>query len=328
MTAGGDLTRLLDSEVSSYLETARIYNGTSPLSIFKCALECANEGGEMIRKAIHSRGPNGPKSIHTKVSAADLVTETDIAVEQAIRSRINGTFPDHLFVGEEGTNGTPVTVEEREGKLVWIVDPIDGTTNFVHGFSVVAVSIAVAYGDELIMGVVYNPLMNELWFAWKGCGAFMRHFNGVVSPIHTAHTQVIDNALISTGFCVSRFRKETKTALQEQKQLLEILENNIRVLMTRSRDIRRIGSAACDLCYVAMGRTDAFFEFGVKEWDIAAGLVILHEAGGVSSTVGGKQPYCIRGQNILVASTEALRVNLSGLLMDKNAVDLIEVIEK
>lgn len=328
MPASGELADFLNSDISSYISAANSQCGTSPIDILRCALQCADEGGEMIRKAISSRGSHGPNSVLTKVSAADLVTETDIAVEQAIRTRISRTFPEHLFVGEEGTNGTPVGVAEREGKLVWIVDPIDGTTNFVHGFPVVTVSVAVAFGDELILGVVYNPLMNELWFAWKGCGAFMRQANGSINRIHTAHTQVVDNALISTGFCVSRFRKETKTAVREQDQLREILEHNTRVLMTRSRDIRRIGSAACDICYVAMGRTDAFFEFGVKEWDIAGGLVVLHEAGGVSSTVGGKQPYSIRGQNLLVASTEALRQNLAGLLIDTNAVELIEIIEK
>ncbi len=122
------------------------------------------------------------------------------------------------------------------------------------------------------------------------------------------------------------FRRKTK-AVDEQQQALALIEGNTRVLMTRSRDIRRIGGAACDLCYVAMGRTDAFFEFGIKEWDIAAGLIIVIEAGGTASTVGGIQPVPLRGRNVLVASTESLRTQLTSLLSDKDINKLLDAIE-
>lgn len=137
----------------------------------------------MIRSAIERRGSSASGLADTKVSAADLVTETDVAIENAIRSRIASTFPEHIIVGEEGT-GDFVGESDRKGRFVWIIDPIDGTTNFVHAFPVVAVSIGVAFGDELVMGVVYNPLTDELWFAWKGCGAFFRRSSGTVSRIH------------------------------------------------------------------------------------------------------------------------------------------------
>ena len=314
------------ANLAGFIQSAKGIDGLAPVDALVCALKCAHEGGEMIRNAIRNRDKVGKSDPNTKCSDADLVTETDVAIEKAIRAHIKATFPNHLFVGEEGT-GAAVPEPERRGKYIWIVDPIDGTTNFVHGFPVVTVSIAVAYGDDCQLGVVYNPLMNELWFAWKGCGAFMKQTSGQVLKISTSGCQSISKALISTGFGVTVFRRSTP-AVAEQAALRDIVEHNTRILMTESRDIRRIGSAACDMCFVAMGRTDCYFEFGIKEWDIAAGLVILHEAGGASSTVGGLRPYSIRGRNVLVASTEKLRQELCSKLIDKNAVALIEAIEK
>lgn len=280
----------------------------------------------MIRAALARRGERGSASHDTKISDADLVTETDVAVETMVRCRIATVFPDHLFVGEEGT-GEPLNGCDRTGKFVWIVDPIDGTTNFVSTFPVVAVSIGFAYGDETIFGVVYNPMTDELWFAWKGCGAWMKKSNGEVVKIRTSGCETISSALISTGFAIPYFRRKTAN-VEAQKKLRSIIEQNTWTLMNSCRDIRRIGSAACDICYVAMGRTDTFYEFGIKEWDVAAALVILHEAGGDSSTVGGVKPYSIRGRNILAAASQKLRIALNQALVDKDVVQIIEEIEQ
>ena len=280
----------------------------------------------MIRDAILNRKCRGSAFADTKISDADLVTETDVAVEKSIRLAISSDFPSHLFVGEEGT-GRPISLSERSGKYIWIVDPIDGTTNFVHTFPVIAVSIGFAFEDELLMGVVYNPMTEELWFAWKGCGAWMKHPGGQIDRIYTSDCKTLSSALVSTGFGVPLFRRKT-TSVDAQRRLRSIIEHNTWTLMNGSRDLRRIGSAACDICYVAMGRTDSFFEFGIKEWDIAAGLVILQEAGGVSSTVGGVRPYSIRGRNILVAASEELRIELSKVLIDDDIVRIIQDIEK
>ena len=310
----------------SYSEKAAAIDQISPVKALECALQCANEAGQMVRDSLAARTSGHVSSLSTKSSVADLVTETDIAVEKAIRSRISGTFPTHLFVGEEGTS-EPVSVAERAGNFVWIIDPIDGTTNFVHSFPVVTVSIALAYQDESIMGVVYNPMTDELWFAWKGCGSVMKRSSGEMIKIRTSGCEELGSALVSTGFAVPLLRRKT-VAVKEQESVRSIVEGNMRVLMTQSRDLRRIGSAACDICYVAMGRTDSYFEFGIREWDIAAGLVILHEAGGDSSTVGGVKPYSIRGRNLLVASSEKLRKQLNGVLTDTNIVPLIEAVER
>ena len=280
----------------------------------------------MIRHALDSRKTSASTNAESKVSAADLVTETDMAVEKAIRARIASTFPGHLIVGEEGT-GEAVPESMRDGHYVWIVDPIDGTTNFVHAFPVVAVSIGVAFGDELILGVVYNPMTDELWFAWKGCGAFYRGPSGTVISITTSGCLDVGSAIASTGFAVPLFRRNTSNKAALDK-LRRVVEHNTHVLMTRTRDIRRIGSAACDICYVSMGRTDVYFEFGIKEWDIGAGLVILHEAGGASSTIGGIKSYSIRGRNILVASSEQLRAQMCSLLTDQDIIEIVQDIEK
>ena len=317
---------LLTADLSSFLQNAVNSDQINPNAVLACALCCAFEGGVMIRSALEARVSQTPVSLNTKSSAADLVTETDVAVEKAIRSRIASSFPEHLFVGEEGTS-EPLNGADRSGSFVWIVDPIDGTTNFVHTFPIVTVSIGFAYGDETTMGVVYNPMTDELWFAWKGCGAFMKTVNGDVVQIRTSDCQSIDTALISTGFAVSLFRRKTAN-VAAQAALRSIIERNTWELMSKSRDIRRIGGAACDICYVAMGRTDSFFEFGIREWDIAAGLVILHEAGGESSTVGGLRPFSIRGRNVLTAASENLRRELSSVLIDTDVVSIIESIEK
>lgn len=297
-------------------------------SVLKCALDCAHQGGEMICSALSNRKISKSGAHDTKMSAADLLTETDIAVETFIRSKILSTFPSHLFVGEEGTGGGgPLEDRDRDGRFVWIVDPIDGTTNFVHCFPVVAVSIGLAYGDELIMGVVFNPVTAELWFSWKGCGAWMKQNDGEVVQISTSGCERRGCALVSTGFGVTLFRRETGK-IEAQQKLRTLIEHNTWTVSTSCRDLRRIGSAACDICFVAMGRTDVFYEFGIREWDIAASLVILHESGGTSSTVGGVKQYSIRGRNVLVAASESLREELTALLWDRDVVNIIEEIEK
>ena len=245
------------SSLEKYLSQPKRAEPSIALEILRTALLCAHEGGVMIREAIKNRPSSASGAADTKVSAADLVTETDIAVEKCIRNRIERSFPDHLFVGEESSADT-VTNGQRTGRYVWIVDPIDGTTNFVHAFPVVAVSIAVAFGEEAVLGVVYNPLSEELWFAWKGCGAFMKKRDGSVVPINTSRCEEVGSGIISTGFGIPLLRRKTTQRLAQDK-LLAIIEHNTRILMTRSRDIRRVGSAACDLCLVAMGLTDCYF---------------------------------------------------------------------
>lgn len=309
-----------------FLAGALTPEGIDSQKVFDTAVLCASEAGKVILKALKLREQPEQRNHASKISDADLVTETDVSVEKLIRSIIVERFPSHLFIGEEGVSGV-VDCRERNGKFVWIVDPIDGTTNFVHSFPVVAVSIGFAYGDETLMGVVYNPMSQEAWFGWRNCGSYFIKPSGEVSRMKTSGCTSLGSALISTGFAVPLFRRITSHK-HAQERLLNIVESNTRVLMSKSRDIRRIGSAACDLCFVAMGRTDAFFEFGIKEWDVAAALLILEEAGGDVSTVGGLQPCSIRGRNIMGCSTAELRKEMASVLIDTDVVRIIEEIEQ
>lgn len=327
MTKFIDLLQFSKSNLDQYLINPHIPNSCiSCKDIFVCALECAYESEIIIQSALSKRETKefGHSDVSsTKCSEADLVTETDVAVEELIKSKIFEKFPDHLFIGEESN----IINHDRKGKYLWIIDPIDGTTNFVHNFPIFAISIGFAYEDENIFGLVYNPSTKELWFAWKDCGAYMKQSDGSIIQIKASACEKLGSAIISTGFCIPLLRRITN-ANNERNELFELVQHNIKELMLRCRDIRRIGSAACDLCYVAMGRTDCFFELGIKEWDIAAGLVILHEANGVSSTVGGIQPYSTQGRNLIVTSTEALRLELVSILVDKDINRIIDAIEK
>lgn len=330
------------NDLDKYLINAYKNNIISCRDVLKRALMCAYEGGKLIKTSIEQRenksnkniGCNGNTTTDTadtifhqiKSSDVDLVTETDIEVEKLIKSKILSLFPDHLFIGEEDDIKS-IDSLQRKDKFIWIIDPIDGTTNFIHTFPIVTISIGFAYENENIFGLVYNPIQNELWFAWKNCGAYMKNMDGNITSIHTSSCMNVNSALISTGFGMYMLRSNNNKAQSEINELLNLIEYNNRKLMLNCRDIRRIGSAACDLCYVAMGRTDAYYEFGIREWDIAAGLVILHEAGGTSSTVSGNTSYSLQDRNILVACNITLRLSLNTMLIDNDINRIIDAIE-
>lgn len=330
------------NDLDKYLINAYKNNIISCRDVLKCALMCAYEGGKLIKTSIEQRENKNNKNIacngntttdtadtifhQIKSSDVDLVTETDIEVEKLIKSKILSLFPDHLFIGEEDDIKS-IDSLQRKDKFIWIIDPIDGTTNFIHTFPIVTISIGFAYENENIFGLVYNPIQNELWFAWKNCGAYMKNMDGNITSIHTSSCMNVNSALISTGFGMYMLRSNNNKAQSEINELLNLIEYNNRKLMLNCRDIRRIGSAACDLCYVAMGRTDAYYEFGIREWDIAAGLVILHEAGGTSSTVSGNTSYSLQDRNILVACNITLRLSLNTMLIDNDINRIIDAIE-
>lgn len=194
---------------------------------------------------------------------ADLVTEVDLAAEKEIIAILSGAFPDHRTVGEEsGAN-------QGESDYLWWIDPIDGTTNFVHGYPFYSVSVALECRGEIIVGVVYDPTRNELFQAIKGRGASL---NG--TPITVSMMDTLNNSLLATGFPYNR---------DERQEALDIAAR----LLKRVQGIRRDGSAALDLAYVAAGRLDGFWEFGLKPWDTAAGRLLVEEAGGKISDFRG-----------------------------------------
>ncbi len=214
------------------------------------AVEAAEAAGEVLRE-----GFGGERSVRYK-GEVDIVTEMDERAERIISEILKGAFPDYGILAEEGG------MLAGEGDYRWIIDPLDGTTNYAHGLPIFAVSIALERAGEVACGVVYDPMRQELYAAERGAGASL---NG--QPIQVSDTDELVRALIVTGFPYDR--DEVPAAVE--------LFGRFTVL---TRSIRRLGAAALDLCYAASGRLDGYYERGVWAWDIAAGSLILEEAGG------------------------------------------------
>jgi myo-inositol-1(or 4)-monophosphatase len=203
--------------------------------------------------------------IHTKSAAIDLVTEVDHECEALIVNGLRAERGDDAILAEEGRG------DDREGaRWRWIIDPLDGTTNYAHGYPRFCVSIGVEYDGERTLGVVYDPLLDEMYCAVRGGGATR---NG--KPIRVSAETDMGNAVVSTGFAYDvRISSEDNT-------------NHFIAFVKRSRAVRRDGSAALDLCYVASGRFDGYWELKLHPWDVAAGLLMVEEAGGRVSDLSG-----------------------------------------
>ena len=192
----------------------------------------------------------------------DLVTEVDRAVEELISSRVRATFPDHRFLGEEGSGGAPETAGDADAPYRWIVDPLDGTTNYAHGLPHFAVSIGIEHEGVPLVGVVYDPIRDELFAAARGQGATR---NG--APLRVSSTDALVQSLLTTGFSYDLSEREAQAQVWH-------------ALLPRVQAIRQTGSAALNLCYVAAGRLDGYWERSVSPWDVAGGALIVAEAGG------------------------------------------------
>jgi len=219
----------------------------------------------------------------------DLVTNADKEAQNIIVTEIEERFPGHTIVAEEGG-----LQKVRDGQYTWYIDPLDGTVNFVHGIPIFCVSIAVYKSGEPFIGVCYNPVTEELFYAQTGKGAYLKE-----KRIRVSETDRLIDALVVTGFPYSTDEPETLVA-RFSRVLLNV------------QGIRRLGSAALDLCYVAGGKFDAFWETGLHPWDIAAGVVILLEAGGKISSLNGT-PFHLDGKDIL-ASNKRIHDELSELM--------------
>lgn len=203
-----------------------------------------------------------------KKGAIDLVTEIDLRVEREFRAMIADRFPDHAVLGEEGDGSGYDTASPSRYR--WIIDPIDGTTNYAHGLAIFCVSIALEVDGRTELGVIFDPMAGELFTAERGAGA---RLNG--EPIRVTSCADIGDALLCTGFPYS--------VREKPGHLIAGFAEFMRV----SQAVRRLGSAALDLCYVAAGRFDGFYEESLKAWDVAAGALIVEEAGGrVTGTFG------------------------------------------
>ncbi len=214
-----------------------------------------------------------------KKGRIDLVTDTDLAVEAYLKKALADLMPNADFLAEESASSL-----EIGGNKTWIIDPLDGTTNFAHHIPMVAVSIALWEKNSPLLGVIHLPILNETFCAAQGQGA---HLNG--QRIQTTSNVEMENALVATGFPYSIDR-----------DVDEVLAPLRRILVA-ARGVRRPGSAATDLAYLACGRYDAFYELGLKPWDTAAGLVLVQEAGGRVTRFDGS-PYAPGDRDILATN--------------------------
>ncbi len=229
----------------------------------------------------------------------DLVTEADRRSEAAIVAHLSSHFPQHVIVAEEGTGHEHLKPGAKPARYRWYVDPLDGTTNFAHGYPCFAVSIGLVGTspdspsapppdstgglDDLLIGVVFNPVNGELFTAEKGAGAYLNQRRIQVSQVERLAT-----SLLATGFPSHKRTQNPNIQYYWQFTL-------------RSHGVRRDGSAALDLCGVACGRFDGFWEFGLKPWDCAAGTLLIREAGGLVTDLAGR-PYRLGGPDLLASN--------------------------
>jgi myo-inositol-1(or 4)-monophosphatase len=251
------------------------------LSVF--AQDIAQDAGAILRK----RQSEGFEI--AKKGRVNLVTEADLEAEKLIIHRITECYPDHGILAEE--SGLQA---EKSRDIRWIVDPLDGTTNYAHGYPFFCVSIGVAMGEEVVVGVVFDPVAREMFSAIRGQGAFL---NG--KSISVSRQDSMEDSLLVTGFSYE------EDEIQENLKLFNRM-------MTKSRSVRRDGSAALDLCYVACGRYEGFWELSLHPWDVAAGGLIVEEAGGQVSRFDAS-PATIYDREIL-ATNGLIHRRLSVLL--------------
>ncbi|WP_320169776.1 inositol monophosphatase family protein [Maridesulfovibrio sp.] len=259
-------------------------------NLLEKAVKAVLEAGEIIRE--NSRKP---RQIRHK-GRIDLVTETDLAVEGFLKAELSEILPNSTFLAEESSGNAPLSAQ------TWIIDPVDGTTNFAHGLPFVATSVALWENGQVVLGIVNLPLLGEIFTAIRGEGAFM---NG--NPIHVSECENLEDSLIATGF---------PYAIEEH---VDFIGAALRRVLLATQGVRRPGAAALDLAYLACGRYDGYYESSLKPWDMAAGWLLVEEAGGRISRYDGGG-FDLFAPDILAAGP-GLHEKLSVLL--KSAADSI-----
>ncbi len=251
------------------------------------AVKAARRAGALINRA----ALEGGLEVRAK-NRNDFVTRVDQAAEQAIIDVIRRAYPDHGFLAEESGASAGARPEFQ-----WVIDPLDGTTNYIHGFPQYCVSIALEQKGVLTQAVVYDPAKNELFTASRGRGAFLDDRRMRVSKC----AQLAD-ALVGTGFPFKELDR------------IDLYLRQLRTLMGAASGVRRAGAAALDLAYVAAGRLDAFWETGLSRWDMAAGALLIQEAGGLVSDLDGKTEFLERGE--IAAAAPKVLPQLLAVLRD------------
>jgi myo-inositol-1(or 4)-monophosphatase len=224
---------------------------------------------EVVKKAaafVRERHENRKALVIEEKGRQNFVTEVDLKAEKILVKGLSKVLPEAGFIAEEGTSSL------RGETFNWVIDPIDGTTNFIHGVFPFAISVGLSREDEVVAGIIYEFGLDEYFYAWKGGGAWL---NG--QAIQVSQIASVGQSLIATGFPYTDF-----TYLKEFMQ-------SMHHFMKHSNGLRRLGSAATDIAYVACGRYDGFYEYGLNPWDIAAGIVLVQEAGGEVSDFKGQE---------------------------------------
>lgn len=250
-------------------------------------LEAVRASGAII--AEHN---NKARNIRYK-GRIDLVTETDLAVEEFLKERLSKIYPEAAFMAEESYEGC---MTPDGGAPVWIIDPVDGTTNFAHKIPFVGTSVALWSGGRSVLGVVNAPLLGELFWAARGHGAFC---NG--EPLKVSGRTDLEKSLVATGFPYTIARDADK------------ITGMLNRVLKAAQGVRRCGAAAIDLVYLAAGRYDVFYESGLKAWDVAAGILLIEEAGGVISRYDGGV-FAPGDDDILACAGPELHAAMRGLL--------------
>jgi len=248
----------MDNELNDYFNTAR---------------EAVGEAGTILIEHFTKK-----KDIIYK-GEIDIVTDVDLKSEETIFKCIKNNYPSHRFLSEETHR------EKQESEYLWIIDPLDGTTNYAHGYPCFCISVALEISGKVELGIVYDPLRDEMFHALRGKGAFLNN-----NPIKPSQISSLNNALIATGF---------------PYDIREDPVNNIAIhdhVIMKAQAIRRDGAAALDLCYVAAGRLDGFWELKLSPWDIAAGGLIIEEAGGSITDFSGKF-YSVYDKEVLATNS-------------------------
>lgn len=248
------------------------------------ALEVARDAGKIQKNALGKVIKIGYKG-----NKANVVTEIDHKCEKYIVQQIKKAFPDHAFFAEEGTD------EKSNSPYKWIIDPLDGTVNYSHGLPMFAVSIGLEYKGKIVTGVGYGAMLDEMYYAEKGKGAYL---NG--KRIHVSKTKDLKTAIVCTGFSYDVQTNPNNNL------------NNFAQFVLNAQAVRRVGSAVLDLCYLACGRFDGFWELYLHAWDVAASSLIITEAGGKITTFNGSK-YSVYSHQTLASNGKIHRLMVAQL---------------
>ncbi len=250
------------------------------------------ELSKSVGQFISSQSSVFSESAVEKKGHNDLVSFVDKESEKRLVRGLSEILPESGFITEEKT------LEDRKEKYTWIIDPLDGTTNFIHGVPCYCISIALLLDERAVLGLVHELTRNECFYAWENGGAFL---NAV--PISASGTKSLSDSLLATGFPYHDY--------QRMKPYMEVFDH----FMRHTRGLRRLGSAAADLAYVACGRFDSFYEYGLNAWDVAGGTVLVKEAGGCVSDFSGSDDYLFGAE--IIASNANVHTEMLSVIKSK-----------